>query len=80
MIARWLLALSLAVTALVVAASDAHAGKTWCVSAFEPGPGYNGGSGAATERDPCSDSCFGGSTHGCLFVACSQKHDWELQC
>lgn len=62
MITRWLLALTLALTALIVSTGDAHAGKTWCVSAFEPGPGYNGGSGATTERDPCSDRCFGGSS------------------
>ena len=60
---RWLLALSLAFAALIVATDDAHAGKTWCVSAFEPGPGYNNpGGGPPTERDHCADSCFRGSS------------------
>ena len=59
---RWLVAALLVIAALAFARTEAHAGKTWCVSAFEPGPGYDGGSGPTTERDPCADSCFKGSS------------------
>ena len=60
---RWLCAIALAFVALVVAAPEARAGKTWCTSAFYPGPGYgNRGPGPMTEGDPCADACFKGAS------------------
>jgi hypothetical protein len=62
--ARLRLALAALALALVLAAGAraADAGKTWCVSAFEEGPAMRGEGGAMTERDPCADACFKGSS------------------
>ncbi len=60
----------LVLAAVVLAwAAPAHAGKTYCISGFEPGADYGAETGAKTQQDACSDSCFRGSgwhQHGFL--------------
>lgn len=54
---------------VAVWAAPARAGDTWCVAGFEPGQDYGAETGAKTEQDSCSDSCFRGSgwhQHGFL--------------